>query len=256
MPLLHRTLAFLHTHGGPVRAALLVTAMLLLGDPSFAADLGVQPTAVLLDARRDRGTVVVTNHGREAVTVQADAQGWQRVDGRDVEEPTAQLRINPPLFTLPAGGTQVVRLGLRQPAEADRETLYRLVLRELPPQAGSGAGTLSGQVRVLVTLRLPVYVAPRQPRAEARWSLERAADGQLVARVTNTGNQHLRLAGVRLVDGGATTLATHGPMAPLFPGESRGLPLAGTPPAPGRPLRLELRTLDEVHHVDVALAAR
>jgi len=237
--------------------ALLPWSLAALAATAGAADIGLQPTTIQFDARTQRGTVQVHNRGNEPVTLQADGQGWVRQDGQDVESPQHRLMINPPLFTVAPGATQLVRVGLRGGADDERETLYRLVLRELPPAPSAGPSLVSGQVRVLVALRLPVYVAPRNVRRDSQWAIERADDGRYVARVTNTGNVHLRLAGLRVQDSAAsTTWAEHGPMAPLFPGETRRLALRADTPLPDRPLRMELRTADEVRHVDVALASR
>lgn len=132
-----------------------------------AAEIGLTPIALHLDRKHDRTLVRVENHGSEPVTMQADAIDWSRQDADGDGVSTDALMVSPPIFMLRPGQTQIVRVGLRRATALTQEATYRLVLREIPRPAEAG-GTLSGSVQVLVTLRVPVYVAPQQPRREAR----------------------------------------------------------------------------------------
>ena len=224
------------------RIGLLLVA-LLAAAPLQAADLAVMPVALQLDAARDRGTVRVVNQGPEAVLLQADAIAWRRVDGVDLDEPTDGLVVNPPLFKIEPGATQIVRLGLRRAPGADQASTYRLLLRELPPVPGSGAGTVSGQVRVLLALRVPVYVAPQKVVREERWELRRDGDRHVEVRVVNAGNVHLRLDRLRLAGADPSEpLAEQRVGAVLFPGEERRFRMASAAPLSGQPLALEALT--------------
>lgn len=235
---------------------ILLAAAVLAAIPSHAADVGLQPTTIQLDARRDRATVLVHNRGAAAVTLQADGRRWTRDNGEDSETETTQLLVNPAIFTIAPGATQLVRVGLRRgDAPADVETCYRLLLREVPTFAPD-ANHAPGQVKVLLAFKLPIYVAPAEPKRADRWTLARDARGDgYVATVTNTGNVHLRWSGLRLQDHDATTFAEHGPMPPLFPGETRAVVLRPAAALPPVPLRLELRTHDEVRHAAIAIGA-
>jgi fimbrial chaperone protein len=228
-------------------AAALLAGALAAPRTAAAAELGVMPVSVQLDRLRDRATVQVINLGTEAVTLQADAVRWQREDGRDVDAPTADLILNPPIFTLPAGQTQVVRVGLKQANGTDQEVAYRLVMRELPPAPGERL-LVNAQVRVLVSLRLPVYVAPMKVQRDERWTLQTDPQGQAVAEVSNRGNVHLKVATLRLQDGQRTLLAEQRPGALLFPGETRRFPLRA-PMAGAGPLTLEVHGDQGVQHV-------
>ncbi len=234
-----------------VGAALLTLA---LGLPSagqaLATELGVSPVTLQFDRLRNRGTVQVLNLGAEPVTVQADAVAWRREAGRDIDEPTQDLLLNPPIFTIPPGQSQVVRVGLRRPVDEERETLYRLVLRELPPAPGTGP-QVSAQVRVLMALRLPVYVAPASIRRDARWTALHTADGQVVAEIHNQGNVHLRLAHLRLLgaDTAAPLAERHGG-AVLLPGEKLRVVL--DVPNAATPRTLEVQHDQGTQHVAVS----
>jgi fimbrial chaperone protein len=192
-----------------------------------AAELAVMPVAVQLDRLKSRATVMVQNNGSQPVTVQADALAWQRDGGQDRHAGTDALLVNPPVFTIEPGRSQVVRLGLRDPAAVaaqDPERTYRLVLREVPTPRAPGSLDFSAGVRVLVALRIPVYVAPPQVQRSERWELLPGDGSAPTARVTNTGNVHIRLASIRLADGSEQALAEPLRGMVLLAGETRSWP--------------------------------
>lgn len=189
-----------------------------------AADVTLMPVTVKLDKQNDRATVQVMNNGSEPVIMQAEAIAWTRVDGKDLDGPTSDLIVNPPVFTVQPGQTQVLRLGLRRGQELAQEGTYRIVLREVPMPRASDAMNVAGSVRVLVALRVPVYVAPVQVSRKEAWSVSREANGDLVAQVSNTGNVHLKVGELRLQGEGGeamAVLAQKGAASVIFPGEQR-----------------------------------
>lgn len=163
-----------------------------------AAEISVLPVGLVLSAAQDRKAVTVSNGGKEAVAVQVEAVAWAQENGADQYTPTHDLLVNPQVFSLPPGGSQVVRVGLRQPADRQREVAYRLFVRELPPPPQLAASVVGQQIRVLMELRLPVYVAPADPRPAQEWRARRQADGSLAVEVANVGNVHFVVAGLRL----------------------------------------------------------
>lgn len=216
------------------------------GLPVRAADLMVMPVSIHLDKQRDRGIVQVTNQGTETATLQAEAIAWRREGGVDHDGPTTDLILNPPVFTLAPGKTQLVRVGLRRSSEAEQETTYRLVLREVPTANEAQSTGVQGQVRVLVALRLPVYVAPAAVRSEQRWQVRYDGSNQMVAQVVNTGNVHYKVGALRVLnDPQAPTVVAQGPESVLFPGETRSFRLqrpALPANAANSPLMLEVIT--------------
>ncbi|MCU7373421.1 fimbria/pilus periplasmic chaperone [Paucibacter sp. O1-1] len=207
-----------------MRTALLA-CLLALSGLAHAADISLMPVNVKLDRLNDRATVQVQNNGSEAVIMQADAIAWTRVQGQDVDGPTSDIIVNPPIFTIQPGQTQIVRVGLRRNQELQQEATYRMVLREVPSPRLSDIGNVSGSVRVLVALRVPVYVAPSKIVRQEQWQLRRDATGEMVASVSNTGNVHLKIGELRLQGGAA--LALQGSGSVIFPGEQRSFRLQG-----------------------------
>ena len=232
-------------------------AMLVSVTGALAAELSLMPVAVHLDRARDRTTVQVTNNGSTAVVLQADAIAWRRDAGVDRDEASDDLIVNPAVFTIAPGRTQIVRVGLRRTTASEQEATYRMVLREVPTAETAGTPSVQGNVRVLVTMRLPVYVAPAAVRREERWHARYDEQGRLVAHVTNNGNVHYKVGAVRVQGEDArTTVVAQGPDSVLFPGEARSFrlparsaPAGAAPASPAQPLTLEVMTDRGVHSV-------
>ncbi len=237
-------------------APVIAVALLLAAAPTRAADVGIMPVAVHLDKSNDRATVQVVNNGQEPVIMQAEGIAWKRVAGVDSDEPTTDLIVNPPVFTIQPGQTQIVRLGLRRAAQSNAEGTYRMVLREVPPAAPIGSGTVSGQVRVLVALRVPIYVAPVAVQRQENWVARRDEKGQIVAHVANAGNVHLKVGHLRLRSGddNSAPLAEQTVGTVLFPGEERSFKLRTAGPASGKPMTLEVMTDRGLQYVALEFA--
>lgn len=65
--------------------------------------------------------------------VQLEAMAWNKAQGQDIYTPTTDLIAAPPIFTVPPGGTQIVRIGLRRAPDPQRELAYRVYFQEIPP---------------------------------------------------------------------------------------------------------------------------
>ena len=226
----------------PLLAPLLLLALAAL--PAAAADLALSPVVLQLDREHTRDALHVANRGAEPVLLQAEAIAWRREGGVDRDAPTGDVIVNPPVFTVQPGQTQIVRVGLRRHAAATQEATYRIVLREVPAPRDAADPRFSGSVRVLVALRVPLYVLPATVRRDERWALHRDAAGRLHAQVRNDGNVHLKVAALRLFEADAPRPAAAGQAvgAVVFPGEVRSFELAAEAPTTDRPLRLEVQT--------------
>ena len=244
-----------------LRAALAAVVTALATLPALASDIGVSPVAVNLDKANDRATVNVVNNGKEAVVMQAEVIEWKRTsDRQDQDGPTTDMIVNPAVFTLPAGATQVVRVGLRKAAQEAHEGTYRIVLREVPTPPQPGETRISGQVRVLMALRVPIYVAPNKVVRDPRWQATREADGTIVATVQNEGNVHVRVGRLRVraadAEPNALPVSEQAVAAVVFPGEGHQFRFAKIADKPGSRLMIEIATDQGAHEVPVTLARK
>lgn len=214
-----------------------------------AANVAVMPVGLSLGGAHDREAITVTNQGQESVTMQVETVSWTQSDGDDHYEPTRDLLVNPPLFVVAPGQSQVLRVGLRRPSGGEREIAYRLFIREVPPAAAlplPSAEADGGQVRVLLELRLPVYSEPTKVVRAQRWQGRRTADGGIEVEVANTGNVHLVVAGLKLRAPDAAVdsppLAAIKASASVFPGQHRRWELKPQPATSNQRFLLEVAT--------------
>lgn len=232
----------------PLRS-LAVALALLAGGPLSHADSGFTVSPVRMDlAPGARATSVsVTNQSDRARTVQVEAFRWTQVDGDDRFGPPGDLVVNPPVFRMAPGATQIVRAGFRNGAAATaEENAWRLYFQEIADDSQPEA---SGNLRMLLRIGIPLFVAAQGPaRDHAVWDQSRAADGSAQVRLTNAGNRHVRIAQVRVRDGATIDREVSG-LAYLLPGQVRVWTLKDVT---ARPLRLVAQS--ETGAVDVALA--
>jgi fimbrial chaperone protein len=189
--------------------------------------------------------LVVRNSGAEPSVVQLQIVGWSQQDGEDVLVPSRDLLATPPIFTIPAGGTQTVRVGLRQRTGPQTEGSYRLILQEVPPPPKSEFRGL----QVALRLSVPVFIAPAvAPTTTLAWqakaiaTLDSPSDLQITS--INTGNAHVQVLGFKLFsDGVELPLMTSPEVAYVLPGQRRDWSLRLSPvPAAGSTVRIEAKT--------------
>ena len=168
-------------------ASLATAGALVLSTPAATAgSLQVDPIRLEINAGRRTATVRVRNQEQVPVTIRAYPLTWNQADGEDLYEETGEVIVSPPIFTIPAGGTQIVRVGLRTPS-ADPKA-YRLIVEEVP-QASPGNG-----VQVALRLNLPLFVMmPEGEQAALAWTATRAADGAVTLEATNSGPGFVRV---------------------------------------------------------------
>jgi len=187
--------------------------------PAHAGSFSVTPLRVELSPQARTGALTIRNQQDTPVVVQAEGVLWEQASGEDRLSPTRDVLISPAVFTLPASGSQLVRVALRRPADAQRELSYRLILTEVPGQPDPSFTGLS----VALRLSLPIFVEAVTPaRPQLEWSAVHAADGALAITARNAGNAHARVLSF-------TVAPAAGPGKPLdqrvaayiLPGQSR-----------------------------------
>jgi fimbrial chaperone protein len=162
-----------------------------------AGSFQVSPIRATLSPSKPISAMTVHNSSNESLVVQMEVLTWTQQQGKDVYVATQDIIATPPIFTVPAGGSQVVRVGLRRAPDAQREQTYRLFLQEAPPPPKPGFQGLQVALRIGV----PIFVAPAtaQPPALA-WRVYRTRSGQLEVGLNNNGNTHVQVANVSLAD--------------------------------------------------------
>jgi fimbrial chaperone protein len=194
-------------------------ALLAVASPVLAGSIAVSPVRLDLSARQPVTVVNVRNDGAEPSVVQLDIVSWAQNATEDVYGATSELLATPPIFTVPVGGSQVVRVGLRRGPDSQRELTYRLFLQEIPSAA---AADFNG-MRMALRIGVPVFVAPNvKPKQELRWRAVMATGGGIKVSLANSGTEHVKIADLQLamIDGGHASqvqrVSTY-----VLPGQSR-----------------------------------
>ena len=200
---------------------LLATAAAFGLPPSsvHAGTFSISPLRVELSASAQTGALTIRNQDAAPVVVQAEAVLWQQSDGQDQLTPTRDVLVSPAVFTVPGNGSQLIRVALRVPADAQRELSYRVILTEVPQRASPDFTGLN----VALRLSLPVFVAPvavAKPLLE--WSATRGADGTISLTARNAGNAHDRILTFSAAPStGSASAMTQDVAAYLLPGQAR-----------------------------------
>ena len=197
-----------------------------------AANLGVNPVRVTLSESQKTGAITVLNKSTEPVSIQLEVLSWSQEEGKDVLTPTREILATPPIFTIPAGASQLIRIGLRRVPEMQLEQTYRIILQELPaPPSPEFNGT-----RMMMRISLPVFVLPKlATKPVLLWKAIRTLDGGLKISLTNNGNAHIQIADFSLSQPGSSQpWQTQKTSEYILPGQSRDwiLPAILQNPAP------------------------
>lgn len=235
-----------------MRFCLLLLA--LFSQTLWAANLGVTPVAIHMGGTVNRTTVNIVNYGAEAVTMQVETIAWNRVNGVDQDGETSDVMVNPAVFTVEPNESQIIRVGLRRPSDKPEEATYRLVLREVPVARTETAGT---NIRVLVAMRLPIYVAPTKVIRDEKWTVRTDKKGNLVVKLQNSGNVHYKIGGIKVrlneAKGGEPAASTtEGGV--VFPGETRSFPMRSAQTLASQAVTLEVFTDSGPQYVSTELA--
>jgi fimbrial chaperone protein len=142
------------------------------------AGLTIYPVTIQLASGEKAAVLTIENHTGNDTTFQIRAFSWTQ-QGSEQLLPTDALLVSPPLGTIAASKSQVVRLVLRRPAEG-REASYRILFDQIlaPPKPGS--------VNFALRLSIPVFAEPATHAfPHLQWSIEHST---LVA--VNDGGSH------------------------------------------------------------------
>lgn len=175
----------------------LVPALALLAPaPARGADVQVSPVVVELDARARSGILTVKNASQEKVRYQVSAFSWrQDAAGKMELLPTQELVVFPLLLEIAPGESRNVRVGLAT-APGQAEKTYRVFVEQLPP---AESPEQTGQVRILMRVGVPVFVAPATRVTKRDVAFTAVAAGRASVLVRNTGTVRIRPTNVRVV---------------------------------------------------------
>jgi fimbrial chaperone protein len=207
--------------------AFMASSLLVLGgEPAHAQPMTVLPVTIQMVPGQKSATLTVISAGQTSFQVRAYA--WRQNENGNVQlGDTDDLLASPPLGTIAAGGSQVIRLVLRR-LPTDREATYRILVDQIPPPAAPGI------VQVALRLSIPIFVLPQTRVApHVTWRIENAG-GQSFLVGVNDGTSHLKVHDLELRAGGATLPIETKNVSPyLLAGTTRRWRLLGRPSGGG-----------------------
>jgi len=181
--------------GKTLKSALITAVVaIVLNSVALAGSIGIAPLRVDFDTMERNSVVRVVNSGTEILTMQVEALDWsQAEDGRDQYEATSDVIAVPPIFSIPPGETQLVRVGLLSQQPLEVEQSYRLLFTELPPPMNNKA--VAGlQLRMRVSIHVfSAAVTVDEPELEFI-EHEFVEDGRLRVKLRNNGKTHIRVS--------------------------------------------------------------
>lgn len=206
--------------------------------PAHAQGLTVLPVTIQLAPGQMAAALTVINQSDSETSFQVRAFAWSQQEGADQLTATNELLVSPPLGTIAAGATQVVRLVLRRPPEG-REATYRILLDQIPPAAAPGT------VRIALRLSIPIFAEPAtRVTSHLQWRI--ASSGrQAYLEAVNDGSRHETVRDIALAapDGAVAKVETN--TSPyVLAGATRRWRIVATGPvvAPGTAPRLTAQT--------------
>jgi fimbrial chaperone protein len=225
--------------GNSRKAALAAFLIYFLTDGAGAGDLAIAPIRVNFAGEQNTYVVRLTNAGKQMTPVQVEAKAWSQTDtGADLYQATDELIAVPPIFRLPPGETQLVRVGFMGAPAADRETTYRLFFTELAPAPASSGE--KAQVSMRLRISIPVFVAPTivaRPRVE--YVDVQREDGVFKVALRNPGNTHVQIQKLSAMAGLSDDRNFGRASGYLLPGVTRRFSIDVPDDAPVRLIRAE-----------------
>lgn len=196
-----------------------LAAIFLWSDAVVASDFNVSPILVNLSTTNATAALEVENNGNEAVVIQSEVRAWLQENGTSSYQPTTDILATPPIFTLPAHGKQIVRMGMRRTVDPKTELAYRLFLQEVPPPPKPD---FKG-VQIRLRLGVPVFVEPAvAAQPVPKWGATQDAAGLIKLTLANEGNAHLQISDFVLrVPGNEKPLVKQGSPFTLLAGASQ-----------------------------------
>jgi fimbrial chaperone protein len=227
-----------------------LTALLLAAAGSaYGASFSIRPVRIDLSAQEPTSAVTVANTGDEPVSVQLRVFSWRQEANEDRLDPTRELVATPPVFTVPVGESQIVRIGLRRPPQGAAQATFRAIFEEIPGPPPPSAGPA---LRINLRVSVPVFYAPAEDLKPAlAWQFSREATGQLRLVVRNVGTASALLGDFAIATAtGAAPVAEQKNFAYVLPGVERSFTI-NVPAADTNNTRLQLRTMLDGQPIEV-----
>ena len=175
------------SHHQSLLAAVVFATAALTAPQATRAD-GFDARPVVIEARDEQGSVVLTNPGDRRIYLETQIYDWsQDAAGHDVLAESDTAIASPPAMWIGPHSTYNLRVRLPKGAPG-QERAYRVMVKQLPDHSD----IVAGHIVFALTENLPAFSEPdlQPPALRAR-----AVDSRMIL-VTNEGGRRARLANI------------------------------------------------------------
>jgi P pilus assembly chaperone PapD len=167
---------------------IIISASLVFCGLAQAGGFGIVPLRAELG--KNRTTSLTVTNTDVAKTFEVRVVSWKQQNRTDNYEQTSDLLLAPATFRLEKGASQVVRIQLNRPLDAD-ERAYRVFVDEVADAKEIRPNAL----KTLVSMAIPVFVAPASgPITKGQAALKASLAKDVVQiELKNTGKANLKL---------------------------------------------------------------
>jgi fimbrial chaperone protein len=196
---------------------ILLSQFILPAVPAHAASMRVSPTIVEVPSSSSASTLRLHNPSSASVSFQVRVYRWTQHEGMDELTETDSVVASPPIATLSAGKSQVVRIVRVSKSPVQGEESYRILVDEIPDRKTARKNA----VMLAVRHSIPLFFGSSAgvPNSLA-WSIERIGNS-LICVVRNSGDQRVRLAELELRDVGGNLIAQRDGLVGYVLGQSQ-----------------------------------
>jgi len=207
-------------------AAILLAAMFIQAGMACATQLRVDPVLLELDAPAAAGALTLRNDEDGEVAVQTRVFRWSQVNGNESLELTTDVVASPPTVRLAPHADYTVRIVRTTNEPVRGEESYRVIVDQLP----DARRRVGRAINILIRQSIPVFIRAAQvTRANGSWSLA-SEGGKVVVTASNSGDERLRIASLRLRDTTGSTIDFGNGLVGYALGHSSMSFIATTPP--------------------------
>ena len=216
------------SHSDWVVIFLFVFCLLTLGcNASVAGTFNISPLKITLSKNSSTAVIQLKNVGDSATTIQLQTMRRMQDGEEDKLQPTREIIATPQIFSIKAGATQLIRVGMVARPDQVTEAAYRLVLDEIPPPPEPGFKGL----QVALKINFPIFVQPlskSSPELEFSWT--QTPDKKIRVSIINHGTAHAQIIRMKISDESDEKLIffTQEKSLYILPGQSRYLDFTPT----------------------------
>jgi fimbrial chaperone protein len=210
-------------HAGWVVYLLLVFCVLTFNfSAALAGTFNVSPVKINLSKNSSTAILQVSNAGNSDTTIQLQSMRWIQDGEGDKLQPTREIIATPQIFSIKAGATQLIRVGMVNRPDPVNETAYRLILDEIPSPPEPGFKGL----QVALKISLPIFVQPlSKSTPELDFSWVQTQDKKIRVAIVNHGTGHAQIIRMKISDESdeKSVFFNHEKSLYILPGQSRYL---------------------------------